>query len=48
MPKPGDPVLVTVLGAGDQPSGTGGRVPLIFFPVARGWQAVPAVAGGVV
>ena len=42
-PKPGDPVLVTVTGLGDKPSGTGGRVPLVFFPVARGWQAVFAV-----
>lgn len=42
-PKPGDPVLVTVTGIGDQPSGTGGRVPLVFFPVARGWQAVFAI-----
>lgn len=42
-PKPGDPVLVTVAGVGDKPSGTGGRVPLVFFPVARGWQAVFAI-----
>jgi hypothetical protein len=42
-PKPGDPVLVTVTGLADKPSGTGGRVSLIFFPVARGWQAVFAV-----
>jgi murein DD-endopeptidase MepM/ murein hydrolase activator NlpD len=42
-PKPGDPVLVTVTGAGEKPSGAGGRVPLVFFPVARGWQAVFAV-----
>jgi hypothetical protein len=42
-PKPGDPVLVTVTGVVDEPSGTGGRVPLVFFPVARGWQAVFAV-----
>lgn len=42
-PKPGDPVLVTVTGLGEEPSGTGGRVPLVFFPVARGWQAVFAI-----
>jgi murein DD-endopeptidase MepM/ murein hydrolase activator NlpD len=42
-PKPGDPVLVTVTGVAGEPSGTGGRVPLVFFPVARGWQAVFAV-----
>jgi murein DD-endopeptidase MepM/ murein hydrolase activator NlpD len=42
-PKPGDPVLVTVTGVREAPSGTGGRVSLVFFPVARGWQAVFAV-----
>jgi murein DD-endopeptidase MepM/ murein hydrolase activator NlpD len=42
-PKPGDPVLVTVTDLARKPSGTGGRVPLVFFPVARGWQAVFAV-----
>lgn len=42
-PKPGDPVLVTVTNIADKPSGTGGRVPLVFFPVASGWQAVFAI-----
>lgn len=41
-PKPGDPVLVTVIG-GHEPSGTGGRVPLVFYPIERGWQAVFAI-----
>jgi murein DD-endopeptidase MepM/ murein hydrolase activator NlpD len=42
-PKPGDPVLVTVAGVDATPKGTGGRVPLVFFPVRGGWQAVFAV-----
>jgi murein DD-endopeptidase MepM/ murein hydrolase activator NlpD len=42
-PKPGDAVLVTVTGLARKPRGTGGRVPLVFFPVAQGWQAVFAV-----
>jgi murein DD-endopeptidase MepM/ murein hydrolase activator NlpD len=36
-------VLVTVTGLARKPSGTAGRVPLVFFAVARGWQAVFAV-----
>src|SRR5690349_16047417 len=42
-PRPGDPVLVTVEGVEREPKGTGGRVPLAFFPVRKGWQAVFAV-----
>jgi murein DD-endopeptidase MepM/ murein hydrolase activator NlpD len=42
-PKPGDPVLVTVTDLARKPSGKGGRVPLVFFPVERGWQAVFAI-----
>jgi murein DD-endopeptidase MepM/ murein hydrolase activator NlpD len=42
-PKPGDPVLVTVEGVDGTPKGTGGKVPLVFFPIRRGWQAVFAV-----
>jgi murein DD-endopeptidase MepM/ murein hydrolase activator NlpD len=41
--NPGDPVLVTIDGGDDRPHGTGGKVPLVFFPVKRGWQAVFAV-----
>lgn len=42
-PRPGDPVLVTVTGVDRAPSGTGGRVPLVFFQVRKGWQAIFAV-----
>ena len=42
-PKAGDPVLVTVAGVDARPKGTGGRVPLVFFRVRGGWQAVFAV-----
>ena len=42
-PKPGDPILVMVDGVDARPKGTGGKVPLVFFPVKRGWQAVFAV-----
>jgi murein DD-endopeptidase MepM/ murein hydrolase activator NlpD len=42
-PKAGDPVLVTVAGVDARPRGTGGHVPLVFFPVRGGWQAVFAV-----
>ena len=42
-PRPGDPILVTVTGVDRMPRGAGGKVPLIFFPVAGGWQAVFAV-----
>jgi len=42
-PRPGDPILLTVTGVDHAPRGTGGRVPLIFFPVKKGWQAIFAV-----
>lgn len=42
-PRPGDPVLVTVTGVDRAPRGLGGRVPLIFFQVRQGWQAIFAV-----
>jgi murein DD-endopeptidase MepM/ murein hydrolase activator NlpD len=42
-PRPGDPVLVTVTGVDRAPRGTGGKVPLIFFPVQKGWQALFAI-----
>jgi len=42
-PRPGDPVLVTVRGVDRAPKGMGGRVPLRFFAVRQGWQAVFAV-----
>jgi len=42
-PKPGDPVLVTVLGVGEKPQGTAAGAALVFFPVRGGWQAVFAV-----
>jgi murein DD-endopeptidase MepM/ murein hydrolase activator NlpD len=38
--RPGDPVLVTVRGVDKAPKGTGGRTPLMFFPIRAGWQAV--------
>jgi murein DD-endopeptidase MepM/ murein hydrolase activator NlpD len=42
-PRSGDPVLVTVRGVDKAPKGTGGKVPLVFFAVRDGWQAVFAV-----
>jgi murein DD-endopeptidase MepM/ murein hydrolase activator NlpD len=42
-PRPGDPVLVTVRGVDQAPKGTGGKVPLVFFQIRDGWQAVFAV-----
>ncbi len=42
-PRPGDPVLVTVTGVDRAPKGTGGKVPLMFFAVKDGWQAVFAI-----
>jgi murein DD-endopeptidase MepM/ murein hydrolase activator NlpD len=42
-PKPGDPVVVTVVGVHEEPRGTVGETPLVFFPVKSGWQAVFAV-----
>src|SRR5262249_41621663 len=37
-PKPGDPVVVTVVGVHEEPKGTVGEAPLVFFPVRTGWQ----------
>jgi hypothetical protein len=42
-PRPGDPVLVTVTGVDHAPKGTAGKIPLLFFPVRQGWQAIFAV-----
>jgi murein DD-endopeptidase MepM/ murein hydrolase activator NlpD len=42
-PRPGDPVLVTVSGVDKPPRGTGGKLPLVFFAVPQGWQAIFAV-----
>jgi murein DD-endopeptidase MepM/ murein hydrolase activator NlpD len=45
-PRSGDPVLVTVRGvdkASKAPKGMAGKVPLVFFAVRDGWQAVFAV-----
>ncbi len=44
-PRVGDPVLVTIdgVGADKAPTGSGGQVALVFYPVKRGWQAVFAV-----
>jgi murein DD-endopeptidase MepM/ murein hydrolase activator NlpD len=42
-PRTGDPVLVTVTGADRAPRGMGGKVPLSFFQVQGGWQAVFAL-----
>jgi murein DD-endopeptidase MepM/ murein hydrolase activator NlpD len=42
-PRSGDPVLVTVRGVDKAPRGTGGKVPLVFFAVRDGWQAIFAV-----
>jgi murein DD-endopeptidase MepM/ murein hydrolase activator NlpD len=39
-PRPGDPVLVTVRGVDKAPKGTGGKIPLVFFAVREGWQAI--------
>jgi murein DD-endopeptidase MepM/ murein hydrolase activator NlpD len=41
--RAGDPVVVTVEGVTDEPRGTGGKVPLVFYPIKKGWQAVFAV-----
>ncbi len=41
--RPGDPVLVTVLGAAEAPKGKVGKKPLAFFPVRDGHQAIFAV-----
>lgn len=41
--KPGDPVLVTVLGLQSAPSGQAGTRPLRFYPVEGGFQAVTAL-----
>ena len=41
--RPGDPVLVTVLGSVETPRGKVGGKPLSFFPVRDGHQAVFAV-----
>jgi murein DD-endopeptidase MepM/ murein hydrolase activator NlpD len=38
--KPGDPVLVTVRGLSDMPSGTVAGRPLRFFEAAGAWQAI--------
>jgi hypothetical protein len=42
-PRTGDPVLVTVTGVDHAPRGMGGKVPLVFFQVRDGWQAVFAL-----
>ncbi len=42
-PRPGDPVLVTVVGASEPPSGSADREPLRFFAVEGGHQALMAV-----
>jgi murein DD-endopeptidase MepM/ murein hydrolase activator NlpD len=36
-------VLVTVSGVDKAPKGTGGKTPLVFFAVRKGWQAIFAV-----
>ncbi len=41
--RPGDPVLVTVLGSAASPKGKVGKKPLAFFAVRDGHQAVFAV-----
>jgi murein DD-endopeptidase MepM/ murein hydrolase activator NlpD len=41
--KPGDPVLVTVVGSAEIPEGKAAGKPLAFFPVKGGHQAVFAV-----
>jgi murein DD-endopeptidase MepM/ murein hydrolase activator NlpD len=41
--RPGDPVLVTVLGSEERPKGKVGKKPLTFFAVRGGHQAVFAV-----
>ncbi len=38
--RPGDPVLVTVRGLTQAPTGTVGERPLRFYPVAEGFQAI--------
>jgi murein DD-endopeptidase MepM/ murein hydrolase activator NlpD len=42
-PRSGDPVLVTVRGVDKAPKGMGGKIPLVFFAVREGWQAIFAV-----
>jgi len=42
-PRPGDPVLVTVSGVDKPPKGHAGKVPLTFFAVRQGWQALVAL-----
>lgn len=41
--RPGDAVLVTVRGTGDEPSGTLGERDLRFLPIAGGYQAISGV-----
>jgi hypothetical protein len=41
--RPGDPVLVTVLGSAQAPRGKVGKKPLAFFAVRDGHQAIFAV-----
>ena len=41
--RPGDPLLVTVLGSEERPKGRVGKKPLAFFAVRGGHQAVFAV-----
>jgi murein DD-endopeptidase MepM/ murein hydrolase activator NlpD len=43
LARPGDPVLVTVTGVNEEPSGKAGGVELDFFRAMRGYQAVFAI-----